>query len=241
MFLGYDPVDQSEASGKGSETGAHIIEQETVTNDPEILALTNEPSFQTQVQLGLPSPEFKCGPNLYPNVHVTHTPNPVMDVGQLPLGPPQVINASNPTSGSPASSEMAALAAAEEENPQSHEQAQKPETQPPPLSPKPDTSSDTRKTDIPTTPNKAEFPSPTVPLIHEPGCVLPLPSPNPRPAPDTLSYLESASLMSGTLESLSGLGEDGSSLGSDSEINGLAIRRTDKYGFLGGSQYSDSW
>lgn len=66
------------------------------------------------------------------------------------------------------------------------------------------------------------------------------PPPQPHPAPDTLSYLESASLMSGTLESLSGLGEDGSSLGSDSEINGLAVRRTDKYGFLGGSQYSES-
>uniref|UniRef100_A0A672GXR5 TBC1 domain family, member 10b n=1 Tax=Salarias fasciatus TaxID=181472 RepID=A0A672GXR5_SALFA len=49
----------------------------------------------------------------------------------------------------------------------------------------------------------------------------------------------SASLMSGTLESLSGLGEDGSSVGSDSEINGLTVRRTDKYGFLGGNQYSD--
>uniref|UniRef100_A0A8C0GFI8 TBC1 domain family member 10B n=1 Tax=Chelonoidis abingdonii TaxID=106734 RepID=A0A8C0GFI8_CHEAB len=43
-------------------------------------------------------------------------------------------------------------------------------------------------------------------------------------------------LMSGTLESLSGPGfsDDVSSLGSDSEINGLAYRRTDKYGFLGG-------
>ncbi|KAL0993289.1 hypothetical protein UPYG_G00105730 [Umbra pygmaea] len=59
------------------------------------------------------------------------------------------------------------------------------------------------------------------------------------PAPDSLSYLESASMMSGTLESLSGLGEDGSSIGSDSEINGLTVRRTDKYGFLGGSQYSE--
>uniref|UniRef100_A0A7N8Y2T1 TBC1 domain family, member 10b n=1 Tax=Mastacembelus armatus TaxID=205130 RepID=A0A7N8Y2T1_9TELE len=47
------------------------------------------------------------------------------------------------------------------------------------------------------------------------------------------------SLMSGTLESLSGLGEDGSSVGSDSEINGLTVRRTDKYGFLGGNQYSE--
>lgn len=56
-------------------------------------------------------------------------------------------------------------------------------------------------------------------------------------APDTLSYLESVSLMSGTLESLA---DDVSSMGSDSEINGLALRKTDKYGFLGGSQYSGS-
>ncbi|XP_074854484.1 TBC1 domain family member 10B [Carettochelys insculpta] len=67
-----------------------------------------------------------------------------------------------------------------------------------------------------------------------------IPPPRPPPAPDTLSYLDSVSLMSGTLESLTGPGfpDDASSLGSDSEINGLAYRRTDKYGFLGGSQYS---
>nr|DBA18858.1 TPA: hypothetical protein GDO54_014753 [Pyxicephalus adspersus] len=57
------------------------------------------------------------------------------------------------------------------------------------------------------------------------------------PAPDTLSYLDSVSLMSGTLESLTHL-DDASSLGSDSEINGMPYRRTDKYGFLGGNQYS---
>ncbi|XP_074137393.1 TBC1 domain family member 10B [Sminthopsis crassicaudata] len=56
-------------------------------------------------------------------------------------------------------------------------------------------------------------------------------------APDSLSYLDSVSLMSGTLESLA---DDVSSMGSDSEINGLAFRKTDKYGFLGGSQYSGS-
>ncbi|XP_014385329.1 PREDICTED: TBC1 domain family member 10B [Myotis brandtii] len=57
-------------------------------------------------------------------------------------------------------------------------------------------------------------------------------------APDTMSCLDSVSLMSGTLESLV---DDGSSVGSDSEIiNGLALRKTDKYGFLGGSQYSGS-
>ncbi|XP_073491386.1 uncharacterized protein [Aquarana catesbeiana] len=57
------------------------------------------------------------------------------------------------------------------------------------------------------------------------------------PAPDTLSYLDSVSLMSGTMESLSHL-DDASSLGSDSEINGMPYRRTDKYGFLGGNQFS---
>lgn len=60
------------------------------------------------------------------------------------------------------------------------------------------------------------------------------------PAPDTLSYLDSVSLMSGTLESLTGPGfpDDASSMGSDSEINGMPYRKTDKYGFIGGTQYS---
>uniref|UniRef100_A0A8C6TBB0 TBC1 domain family, member 10b n=1 Tax=Neogobius melanostomus TaxID=47308 RepID=A0A8C6TBB0_9GOBI len=88
-----------------------------------------------------------------------------------------------------------------------------------------------------------DSPGPSLPLINEPAGADWTPTAPPlgrtHPAPDTLSYLESASLMSGTLESLSGLGDDGSSLGSDSEVNGLAVRRTDKYGFLGGSQYSD--
>lgn len=57
------------------------------------------------------------------------------------------------------------------------------------------------------------------------------------PAPDTLSYLDSVSLMSGTMESLTLL-DDASSIGSDSEINGMPYRRTDKYGFLGGNQFS---
>uniref|UniRef100_A0A673NIL9 TBC1 domain family member 10A-like n=1 Tax=Sinocyclocheilus rhinocerous TaxID=307959 RepID=A0A673NIL9_9TELE len=87
----------------------------------------------------------------------------------------------------------------------------------------------------PCTPSKTE--SPTV-LVQESSGSLVLPSAYSRPAPDTLSYLESASLMSGTLESLSGLGEDGSSVGSDSEING-PVRGTDKYGFLGGARYSE--
>ncbi|XP_029462653.1 TBC1 domain family member 10B [Rhinatrema bivittatum] len=68
------------------------------------------------------------------------------------------------------------------------------------------------------------------------GPGIPAPRSQP-PAPDTLSYLDSVSMMSGTLESLTHL-DDTSSLGSDSEINGLAYRKTDKYGFLGGSQFS---
>lgn len=82
--------------------------------------------------------------------------------------------------------------------------------------------------------------TPTLVVQESPGPTLAPPAPRGGPALDSLSYLESASLMSGTLESLSGLGEDGSSVGSDSEINGLVMRRTDKYGFLGGTQYSES-
>ncbi|KAJ8250864.1 hypothetical protein GJAV_G00214080 [Gymnothorax javanicus] len=82
---------------------------------------------------------------------------------------------------------------------------------------------------------QTEPPAPPIPVLQEPAPA----GPQPHPAPDTLSYLESASLMSGTLESLAGLGDDGSSLGSDSELNGAVLRRTDKYGFLGGSQYSE--
>lgn len=113
-------------------------------------------------------------------------------------------------------------------------QAEPPTTEPP------------QKESGPDPPTQAP-PSPAVvPLIQEPALPaaqpLPhgIPSPRARPAPDTLSYLESASLMSGTLESLSGLGEDCSSVGSDSEVNGLTVKRTDKYGFLGGSQFSES-
>lgn len=102
--------------------------------------------------------------------------------------------------------------------------------------PKPYTSSPKTLPEPPFTPSKIEPPSLIVP-DSTPSLVLP--SIHARPAPDTLSYLESASLMSGTLESLSGLGEDGSSVGSDSEINGQVFRRTDKYGFLGGAQYTD--
>uniref|UniRef100_A0A493T2W4 Uncharacterized protein n=1 Tax=Anas platyrhynchos platyrhynchos TaxID=8840 RepID=A0A493T2W4_ANAPP len=48
-------------------------------------------------------------------------------------------------------------------------------------------------------------------------------------------------VLSGTLESLSGpFPDDVSSMGSDSELAGPAFRRTDRYGFLGGSQYCET-
>lgn len=251
------PPQREESTGKDVETGAHVVKQEVMSNDPaaaqvlntepEIPALSNE----SEVQPASPSPDLNPGPNLYPNVHVTHNPTPVMDGGQFTPGQPQTTEDSSPTPAPAASTNTAASTAAEEEKPQPLQQAQNPQSlppplspkpgaQPPPLSPKPGAPSEAGKAELPSSPTRAEHPSPTVPLIHEPACALPLHNPSPRPAPDTLSYLESASLMSGTLESLSGLGEDGSSVGSDSEINGLTVRRTDKYGFLGGSQYSES-
>lgn len=240
-FLGHDPASHREASVKYSEPGAHIMKQEMGPSEPAQASETETPLLasdaSTQSEEQPASPESNSGPNLYPNVHVTHNPRPGMDVGQRPADQPQLINTSKPTSGSPESSNTAAPA--EEEKPQPLEQAQEPQTQLPPHSPQPDTPNDASKADLPLTPTRVEHSSPTVPVIHEPAYSVPLPIP--RPAPDTLSYLESASLMSGTLESLSGLGDDGSSIGSDSEINGLTIRRTDKYGFLGGSQYSESW
>uniref|UniRef100_A0A8C8AHG1 Uncharacterized protein n=1 Tax=Otus sunia TaxID=257818 RepID=A0A8C8AHG1_9STRI len=49
--------------------------------------------------------------------------------------------------------------------------------------------------------------------------------------------LDSVSLLSGTLESLAGpFPDDVSSVGSDSEAAAPSYRRTDRYGFLGGSQ-----
>lgn len=237
---------REDSAGKDAETEAHINKQETMTSDPataellnteaEIPTMLSEPSIHSDVQQASPSPDLNSGPNLYPSVHVTHNPNPVMNDGQFIVGQPQTTAGSNPTPAPPASTDIAA--ATEEKKPQPLPRAQNPESHPPPVSPKMDPASEAGKAELPSTPTRAEHPSPTVPLIHEPA--FPLPNPNAGPALDTLSYLESASMMSGTLESLSGLGEDGSSVGSDSEINGLTVRRTDKYGFLGGSQYSES-
>ncbi|KAM8844395.1 TBC1 domain family member 10B [Spinachia spinachia] len=246
-----EPPPQTDTSaGNDAEVGTCVMKQETVSSEPpaaelvntekETPALSSEPPAQSEVQQASPSPDLNPGPNLYPNVHVTHNPNPVMDGGQFTAGQPQVAAASDPAPAPAESGATAESATAEEEEPPLLPQAQDPQSQPPPISPKPDTPSEALKAQVPPSPTRAEHPSPTVPLIQEPGPGFPLPYHKPRPAPDTLSYLESASLMSGTLESLSGLGEDGSSVGSDSEINGMAVRRTDKYGFLGGNQYSDT-
>lgn len=206
---------------------APVSEEEARMGSEPLAAQQDDPAAvvegceaaQSEAQVASPSPEIHGGPNLYPDVHVTHNPSPVPEVADQNKDPA-------------ASTDLS-------ENPQTvQEEAQNPQSPaPPPLSPKP---TDGVRVELPSTPTRAEHPSPSVPLIHEPVAPFSLPNPNPRPAPDTLSYLESASLMSGTLESLSGLGEDGSSVGSDSEINGLAVRRTDKYGFLGGNQYSET-
>ncbi|KAM9843774.1 TBC1 domain family member 10B [Aulostomus maculatus] len=231
---------RGESTGEDAEPGARVMKEESMTINPaatevlhapaETQALSNEASAQREAQQASPSPDICPGPILYPSVHVTHNPNPVMD--DAPFTASHLQPAGPDLSTVPL---VSTDTAAEEERAPPSPQAQSPQL--PPLSPKPETASEAMKVEEPGTPSRAEHPSPTVPLIHEPAPALQLP--NPRPAPDTLSYLESASLMSGTLESLSGLGEDGSSVGSDSEINGLAVRRTDKYGFLGGSQYSE--
>ncbi|XP_035037413.1 TBC1 domain family member 10B [Hippoglossus stenolepis] len=246
-------LQREESTGRDVETGVPNNKRESLSSDQvaaeivntatETPALSGEPSAQSEEQQASPSPDLNPAPNLYPNVRVTHAPNPVLDGGHFTADRPQTTADSNPTPAPPASTGTASptvTATAEEENPQPLQQTQNPQSEPPlPLSTKPDAPKEAEKAEQPSTPAGGEHPSPTVPLIHEPACALPMYNPKPRPAPDTLSYLESASLMSGTLESLSGLGEDGSSVGSDSEINGLTVKRTDKYGFLGGNQYSD--
>ncbi|KAM4597719.1 TBC1 domain family member 10B isoform 1-T3 [Polymixia lowei] len=238
-----------ELAGKDVEPGEapiQVVEQESSNPGavdpssamPETTTPPSEPLAQGAAQEASPSPDLNPGPNLYPSVHVTHNPNPVTDDAQFTVSQPQADTP--PASPGAAQIPPPMTAQAEERNSQP-QQVQAPQTQPPTQSPAPDTPGGARKPEPPSTPSRAEHPSPSVPVIHEPAPSLPMPSPlpRPRPAPDTLSYLESASLMSGTLESLSGL-DDGSSVGSDSEINGLTVRRTDKYGFLGGNQYSET-
>ncbi|KAM4717030.1 LOW QUALITY PROTEIN: TBC1 domain family member 10B [Anableps anableps] len=207
-----EPVGNKQEMVSSDQAGADLLNTETGTS--ELAAQTKAPQESL-------SPDLNPGPNLYPNVHVSSNSNPAQ---------PQTSADFTPTPAPPAASSLT-----DEETPRPPQQAQTPQNDPP-LSPKPGPVSEAWKGELPTTPTRAAPSSPTVPVIQEP--VPPLP--NPKPAPDTLSYLDSASLMSGTLESLSGLGEDGSSVGSDSEINGLTMRRTDKYGFLGGNQYSEA-
>lgn len=179
-----------------------------------------------------PSPELNPSPNLYPNVEVSHISNPAPSMNAPPERPPSSIPVSsehlttfNPAPSHPSQDSTADPSSEAQAEPQT---AQNPST--------PNTPSTARMAlEPPCTPSKAD---PPAVLVQELGGNFVPPSYT-RPAPDTLSYLESASLMSGTLESLSGIGEDGSSVGSDSEING-PIRRTDKYGFLGGTQYSEA-
>ncbi|XP_062342109.1 TBC1 domain family member 10B-like [Osmerus eperlanus] len=128
---------------------------------------------------------------------------------------------------------------AEDEKPLPPQEGDNPQPQSPIQCQLPNTPTPFKGSEPPNSPSRGVPPSPPVLVIQEPAPPFSLPNSQPRPALDSLSYLESASMMSGTLESLSGLGEDGSSVGSDSEVNGQAVRRTDKYGFLGGNQYSE--
>ncbi|XP_061701724.1 TBC1 domain family member 10A-like isoform X2 [Syngnathoides biaculeatus] len=203
-----------------------------------------------------PSLDISLGPNLYPSVRITQKPPPTPPA-DVPVAQPAAPHAAAPVEEKPQRAPKSPPPPVSPK-PQSPIKAQPPPCTPPlqAVHPSPTVPSPTPMVPViqelsPSVPPPCIPPptaghpsptvshsSPTVPLIQEPAPSLPPPGAH-RPAPDTLSYLESASLMSGTLESLSGLGDDGSSLGSDSEINGLAVRRTDKYGFLGGNQFSE--
>ncbi|KAI4887708.1 hypothetical protein NFI96_025029 [Prochilodus magdalenae] len=197
----------------------------------------NKPQATTKEQQMPSSP----GPNPNLNLHHNAQANNPTDSSNTPphFPPPPVPTASENSSGpNPMGSDLPL----EGNNSPSEAQpliAKPPHENPNPVllqDPKPSSPNSKVSPDSPFTPSKAEPPSL---IVHDSTPALSLPPIYTRPAPDTLSYLESASMMSGTLESLSGLGEDGSSIGSDSEINGQILRRTDKYGFLGGAQYTD--
>ncbi|XP_026064236.1 TBC1 domain family member 10A-like [Carassius auratus] len=190
------------------------------TNGRNDLVGQTERNTEAQEQQMLLSPEHNPSPNLYPNVQVNQIYSPAPSVVIPPQFTPPV-PVSNPAPSSQDSRQTEAQTVPQPE-PAENPEANSPSTAR--MTPEP-----------PCTPSKTE---PPAVLVQESSGSWVLPSSYSRPAPDTLSYLESASLMSGTLESLSGFGEDGSSVGSDSEING-PVRRTDKYGFLGGAQYSE--
>ncbi|KAF7225820.1 TBC1 domain family member 10B [Nothobranchius furzeri] len=204
-------------------TGVSVIKQKT--SDRAVAEILSTGAETSELATSAQKTELQASrppdPSPGPNQEASYNPN--LGMGDSPDTVSQTQRSAD-SAPTPAPS----AAGADEEEPQLLKQAQNPQVGPPPLSPKPD---------APTTPTRAGQSSPTVLLVHEP--TIPLLNPNRKPALDNLSYLESASMMSGTFESLSGLGEDGSSVGSDSEINGLTIKRTDKYGFLGGNQYSE--
>ncbi|KAA0705653.1 TBC1 domain family member 10B [Triplophysa tibetana] len=180
-----------------------------------------------------PEHPLSQSPNLFPNVvEVSHISNPAPSMDAPPEHPPSPIpvssehlTTSNPAPFHPSQDSTADPSLESQDEPLPNQNPNIPDS----------FSTSRMALEPPCTPSKAD---PPAVLVQESYGSFVLPS-HTRPAPDTLSYLESASLMSGTLESLSGLGEDGSSVGSDSEING-PIRRTDKYGFLGGTQYNEA-
>ncbi|XP_036408365.1 TBC1 domain family member 10B-like [Megalops cyprinoides] len=218
--VAFPPADRSKAADEGRDGAEKGSREGAVAFSPSQPA-----ELQGKPEAGDgkgPSPDLNPSPNLYPNVNVSQTPNPATE--PLPPSPPPAlaaISSQPPTDVTPAAGTATAEKAQNPQQPQDHN----------PHQPIPD------QPQSPGSPRSE--PCGPIPLVQEPAPSLVLPNPHYRPAPDTLSYLESASLMSGTLESLSGLGEDGSSVGSDSEVNGMVLRRTDKYGFLGGTQYSE--
>ncbi|KAL7860915.1 hypothetical protein AOLI_G00172640 [Acnodon oligacanthus] len=219
------------AGTEGGVSGAssEALKQHSVGNEPQ----------ETAKEQQMPSsPGLNPSPNLHPSAQAN---NPTASSDAPPHYPPPPVpmaseNTENGSGPNPAISDPPP----EVDKTSSETQITKqPDQNPNPVpfpDPKPSTPSSKDPPESPFTPSKTEPPSL---IVHDSAASLALPPVHARPAPDTLSYLESASMMSGTLESLSGLGEDGSSIGSDSEINGQILRRTDKYGFLGGTQYTE--
>ncbi|KAL4658209.1 TBC1 domain family member 10A-like [Arapaima gigas] len=205
-------VTRSPLVGQGPNStgeGTGVITTQQV--DPQLV------QEAVRVRAETKSPSLDSNPNssLYPNVSVNQALNPGTHP-QDPQEPPESTVSETGTTST----------AIEAQEPQQDHNSQSPKAPAPP-----------KKPDHPASP-RMEPPRSPIPIVQEPHPAPYVPSMHHHPAPDTLSYLESASLISGTLESLSGLGED-SSVGSDSEINGMVLRRTDKYGFLGGTQYTE--
>ncbi|XP_072549870.1 TBC1 domain family member 10B [Salminus brasiliensis] len=241
------PAQSSTPLGAASEsTGATGAERGIpgASNEPSNQhSVENEPQDTAKEQQMPSSPGHNPSPNLHLNVLAN---NPTASSDAPPHYPPPPVptsseNAENASDPNPVVSDPPLEGNKMPSEAQSPTTVKQPDQNPnhdPSQDPKPNTPSPQTLPECPFTPSKIEPPSL---IVHDLAPSLALPPVHTRPAPDTLSYLESASLMSGTLESLSGLGEDGSSVGSDSEINGQVFRRTDKYGFLGGVQYTDGF